>query len=61
MVRFVLGVAIGALAMYWYLTGRVPWRREVTGWFASASSSYSGEGVRREADRVLSYEGRPNS
>jgi hypothetical protein len=54
MVRFILGVAIGALARYWYLTGRVPWRRDIQGWFASAASSYSAEEHRSEADRVLS-------
>jgi hypothetical protein len=53
MVRFVLGVAIGALAMYWYLTGKVPWRREIEGWFSSAASSYSSEAHQREADDVL--------
>lgn len=54
MVRFVLGIAIGALAMYWYLTGRIPLRREITAWFASAASSYSAEAHRRQAEGVLS-------
>lgn len=53
MVRFVLGVAIGAVAMYWYLTGQIPWRDEIESWFARAASSYTAQEHRREADRVI--------
>lgn len=53
MVRFIIGVAIGATAMYWFLTGRIPYRDEVESWFARAASSYTAEQHRREADRLI--------
>jgi len=53
MIRFVFGVAIGAAAMYWFLTGQIPFRDEVESWFARAASSYTAEQHRREADHLI--------
>lgn len=53
MFRFVLGVAIGGAAMYWFLTGQVPWRGDVESWFARAASSYSAQEHHREADHLV--------
>ncbi len=53
MVRFVIGVVIGATAMYWFLTGQIPYRDQVESWFARAASSYTAEHHRREADRLI--------
>ena len=53
MFRFVLGVAVGGAAMYWALTGQIPWRDEIESWFARAASSYTAQEHRREADRVV--------
>lgn len=53
MFRFVLGVAIGGIATYWFLTGQIPWRGEVESWFARAASSYTEQATHREADRLV--------
>jgi len=53
MIRFIVGVAIGGAAMYWALTGQIPWRGEVESWFARAASSYTAQEHHREADRVI--------
>jgi hypothetical protein len=55
MIRFLLGATIGAAAMYWYLTGQIPWRDQVESWFARAASSYTAQEHRREADRVIGH------
>jgi hypothetical protein len=53
MLRFIVGVAIGATAMYWFLTGQIPFRDEVESWFDRAATSYTAEEHRREADRLI--------
>jgi hypothetical protein len=42
MLRFLMGVAIGGAATYWYLTGQIPWQDDLSYWFSQASSSVSG-------------------
>jgi hypothetical protein len=53
MIRFLLGVLIGATAMYWYLTGEIPYRAQVEQWIGRASTAYKGEQHRAEADRII--------
>jgi len=53
MMRFLIGVGLGAVVMYWYLTGEIPFRDEVEGWFESTARSYSGAGHVAEADRLV--------
>lgn len=53
MIRFVTGVAIGGAAMYWALTGQVPWRDEIESWFSRAASSYTAQEHHREASKVI--------
>ena len=53
MFRFILGVAIGGVAMYYALTGEVPWRDEIESWFSRAASSYTAQEHHREAGRVM--------
>ena len=53
MIRFLIGVGLGAALMYWYLTGEVPLRVEIERFLSTTGSSYSsstlagGEGARR--------------
>ena len=37
MVRFLAGVAIGGAVTYWYMTGVIPFRDEVSSWFSRTS------------------------
>jgi hypothetical protein len=53
MIRFLVGVLIGGSVMYWYLTGNIPWRDRVEGWFARTASSYTSERHRSEADQLI--------
>lgn len=53
MIRFLFGVAVGAMAMYWFQTGQIPWRTEITAWFSRTASSYTAERHRTEADRLI--------
>lgn len=53
MFRFILGFVVGGAAMYWALTGQIPWRDEVESWFANAASSYTAQGHHREAKNVI--------
>jgi len=53
MLRFVVGFAIGATAMYWFLTGRIPFREDVESWFSRAASSYTAQEHHREADGLI--------
>ncbi|HZR81957.1 MAG TPA: hypothetical protein VFD92_12735 [Candidatus Binatia bacterium] len=57
MMRFLLGVAIGGVATYWYLTGQIPWRDEVLAWFSRTASSYTSQNRRSEADRIVNETG----
>ncbi len=41
MLRFLIGVGLGAALMYWYLTGRIPLRGEVERLLSATASSYS--------------------
>ncbi len=42
MIRFMIGVGLGAALMYWYLTGEIPFRDEVERMLSAKASSYSG-------------------
>lgn len=53
MIRFLLGVAVGASAMYWMLTEQVPFQDRVELWLGRTSSAYTAEDLRREADAIL--------
>ena len=53
MMRFLVGVLIGGSITYWYLTGNIPWRDRVEGWFSRAASSYTAERHRAEADQLI--------
>jgi hypothetical protein len=53
MFRFILGVAVGGVGMYWMLTGQIPWRDEVESWFSRAASSYTAQEHHREARNVI--------
>jgi hypothetical protein len=53
MFRFLLGVAIGGAAMYWFLTGEIPWRAEAESWFSRAASSYTAQEHHRAADNLM--------
>jgi hypothetical protein len=53
MFRFLVGVVIGGAAVYWALTGEIPWREEIESWFARAASSYTAQEHHREAGRVM--------
>lgn len=53
MIRFLFGVAVGGSVTYWYLTGQIPWRNEIEGWFSRAASSYTSQSHRTEADRLI--------
>ena len=41
MIRFLIGVGLGAALMYWYLTGQVPMRGEIERILSATGSSYS--------------------
>lgn len=53
MIRFLIGVGLGASLMYWYLTGEIPFRDEVEGMFSATASSYSGSEYAAEARRLV--------
>ncbi len=53
MIRFLLGVAVGAGAMYWLLTDQVPFGDRIEAWLGRTSSAYTAEDLRREADSIL--------
>lgn len=53
MLRFLIGVGLGAALMYWYLTGQVPFRGELERMISATASSYSGAEHVAEANRVL--------
>jgi hypothetical protein len=53
MFRFMLGVAIGGAAVYWALTGQIPWRDEIESWFSRTASSYTAQEHHREASRLI--------
>jgi hypothetical protein len=57
MIRFLLGVAIGGVATYWYLTGQIPYDHEIRAWFSRTSASYTAEERRSEAGRIVGEEG----
>jgi hypothetical protein len=54
MIRFVIGVGLGAALMYWYLTGEIPFRDEVERFFTATASSYSGSEHVAEAEHLRS-------
>ena len=39
--------------VFFVLTGEIPFRDRVEGWFTHAASEYEGDQHRREADRVI--------
>jgi hypothetical protein len=53
MFRFIIGVAVGGIGMYWALTGQIPWRDEVEAWFSRAATSYTAQEHHREAKNVI--------
>lgn len=53
MIRFLIGVVVGGAVVYWYLTGVVPWSREIEAWFSRTASSYTAEKQRADADRLI--------
>ncbi|HEY8515666.1 MAG TPA: hypothetical protein VIS07_09150 [Candidatus Binatia bacterium] len=53
MLRFIVGVAVGAVTMYWFLTGQIPFRDEIESWLARAAVSYSAEHHRRAANELI--------
>ena len=53
MFRFILGVAVGGVGMYWMLTGQIPWRDDVEAWFSRAATSYTAQEHHREARNVI--------
>lgn len=59
MFRFILGVVVGGVAVYWALTGQIPWRDEVESWFARAASSYTAQEHHREARNLIDAEQPP--
>lgn len=58
MIRFLVGVGLGACAMYWYLTGEVPLRDEVESWFSRVAVSYTAVEHKAEADRLINRDSR---
>ena len=54
MIRFLIGVGLGASLMYWYLTGEIPFRDQVEGLLSATASSYSGSEHAAEASRIAS-------
>ncbi len=41
MLRFLLGIGCGAVLMYWYLMGELPWSEDSFRWLSNEASSYS--------------------
>ncbi len=58
MMRFLFGALVGGALMYWHLTGEIPWQDQAVAWFSRTASSYTAEGRRGEADRLID-EARP--
>ena len=54
MIRFMIGVGLGASLMYWYLTGEIPFRDEVERMLSATESSYSGQEYVAAACRTAS-------
>jgi len=54
MIRFLIGVGLGASLMYWYLTGEIPFRDEVERMLSATASSYSGSEYAEQANRIAS-------
>lgn len=52
MIRFAIGVGLGASLMYWYLTGEVLFLDEIEGFLSATASSYSGSEHAAESSRV---------
>ncbi len=53
MIRFLIGVGLGAALMYWYLTGEVPFRDEVERMMSAQTTSYSGSEYAAKGGRIV--------
>lgn len=53
MIRFLIGVGLGASLMYWYLTGEIPFRDDIEKMLSAKASSYSGSEYVAGATRAV--------